>query len=147
MHQEVLDRAISFIKDARISVISTIGSDGGPHATVMHHSCLSSPLRIFYSADKSSTKYANILTRAHSAVVVGWSEQDWVTVQMRGTTKIVNEPTELVAAKQIHYSLHPNSQRFEHDPGTVFLKFEPTWLRFSDLGVEPPVIAETIFQV
>lgn len=142
MQQESLERAMAFVESARVSAISTVTSNDGPHVTVMHHSCLRSPFRIIYSADKGSTKYANVLVNSKSAVVVGWSEQDWITVQLRGTTTAVTDPDELILAKIRHYAIHPNSRKFEHDPSTVFLKFEPSWIRYSDLGVAPPVIEE-----
>ncbi len=73
---------------------------------------------------------------------MGWSEVDWVTVQMRGALRALTLPEETEAAKVAHYAVHPNARHFENDPHTLFLLFEPDWVRFSDLGATPAIIEE-----
>ena len=51
-------------------------------------------------------------------------------------------PEEIEAAKEAHYAVHPNARAFDKDPHTLFLRFEPDWVRFSDLAANPPLVEE-----
>jgi hypothetical protein len=73
---------------------------------------------------------------------MGWSEADWVTAQMRGALRALFSPDEIEAAKAAHYAVHPNARHFENDPHTLFLGFEPDWVRFSDLAATPAIVEE-----
>jgi general stress protein 26 len=132
----------AFIAEQRLSVIATRGPAGSIHPSVMHYSTDPTRRTFFFSTDDRSVKVASCLRDQGAAVAIGWSEETWVTVQMRGEVTLLSSPEEIQAAKAVHYQVHPNSRRFENDPHTVFLAFRPKWIRYSDLGVEPALIEE-----
>lgn len=142
MEIEILQKADGFVRQERLCVITTSTAEGQPHSSVMHYSCGAERFCLYFSTDDRSMKAVNCLVNNRAAVALGWSEVDWVTVQMHGTLSALTAPDQLAAAKAAHYARHPNSQQFEHDPHTVFLEFRPTWIRLSDLAVDPAVVDE-----
>jgi general stress protein 26 len=133
MSPEIRERLFGFLREGRVSVLSTCTSKGEPHSSVMHYSCAELP-SLFFSADNRSAKASDCRENLRAAVALGWSEADWVTVQMRGALRALTLRHEIQSAKAAHYAVHPNARQFENDPHTQFFLFEPDWVRFSDLG-------------
>jgi general stress protein 26 len=143
MKAETKKALVNFIKNNRICVFATMIGNVSPHAAVIHYSMTANPVKLYFSTDDRSTKVQNLMSDPNSAVALGWSEVDWITVQMRGASRVLTDVAEIAQIKQAHYAVHPNSQRFENDPHNVFIVFEPSWIRYSDLGVVPEIIEET----
>ncbi|MBI2622012.1 pyridoxamine 5'-phosphate oxidase family protein [Candidatus Microgenomates bacterium] len=135
MDKQVLD----FLKKERVCVLGTVAKDGFPQVSVMHYSLGENPLSFFFSTERTSHKYKNMLNNNKASCVVGLSEEEWVTVQMDGVIKELAEE-ELKEIKNIHYAKHPDSRQYEHDPNTVFLAFTPNWIRISDYNTSPATI-------
>jgi hypothetical protein len=108
----------------------------------MHYSCAAELPHLYFSTDDRSGKAKDCQENSRAAVTLGWSEADWVTVQMSGPLRALTSPAEIAAAKTAHYAVHPNARHFENDPHTLFMLFEPDWVRFSDLAAAPPVVEE-----
>jgi general stress protein 26 len=142
MSPETRARLFRFLREGRVSVLSTCTSRGEPHASVMHYSCAAESPGLFFGTDERSAKASDCRENSRASVALGWSEVDWVTVQMRGALRALTSPEEIEAAKAAHYAVHPNARAFDKDPHTLFLRFEPDWVRFSDLAANPPVIEE-----
>ena len=138
MKKEISD----FLQKNRVGVLTTLLSDGSPHSSALHYSYRIDPLEFYFSVDKTSRKCQELLNKKEgkAAVVIGFSEVDWLTLQMEGLIQILTNRDEISGAKGIHYTKHPNSKKFENDPNTIFLRFKPTWLRYSNLFVVPPEI-------
>ena len=142
MSPETRERLFRFLREGRVSVLSTCTSRGEPHSSVMHYSCAAALPGLFFSTDDRSAKARDCRENPRASVALGWSEVDWVTVQMRGGLRALTLPAELEAAKAAHYAVHPNARQFDSDPHTIFLAFEPDWVRFSDLAAAPAVVEE-----
>jgi general stress protein 26 len=142
MSPEIRGRLYEFLRAGRLSVITTCAFKGEPHSSVMHYSCATEVVNLCFSTDDRSVKARNCRENSQASVAIGWSEVDWITVQMRGAVRALILPEEVAVAKKAHYAVHPNSRRFENDPHTLFLLFKPNWIRFSDLGVEPAIVEE-----
>jgi hypothetical protein len=56
---------------------------------------------------------------------------------MDGTIKSITNTDELKEIHKVHYSKHPNSEKYKDDPATIFLEFTPTWWRFTDYNTDP----------
>ena len=138
-----MDKVIlEFLEKNRVSVLTTLLVDGTPHGATLHYSFKTDPLELYFSVDKTDRKCQALAqsNEGKAAVVIGFSEQEWLTLQIDGKIKIVEDKDKIKEIKTIHYKRHPNSQKFENDPNTVFLVFQPTWLRYTDFNVEPPKI-------
>jgi general stress protein 26 len=142
MSPEIRARLFSFLRQGRVSVLSTCTSKGESHSSVMHYSCAAELPALYFSTDDRSAKAKDCRENPRGSVALGWSEVDWVTVQMRGGLRVLTLPAELEAAKAAHYAVHPNARQFDRDPHTLFLAFEPDWVRFSDLAAAPAIVEE-----
>jgi len=133
---------LDFIKTSRVSVLATVLGNGSPHAAAMHYSHSVNPLEIYFSVDKTSLKCQSLLKKKKNkaSVVIGFSEQDWLTLQIDGLISIVSDREKLKSVKLIHYKKNPSSKEFENNPNTIFLRFKPKWIRYTDFNFEPPRI-------
>ncbi|MBI2641749.1 pyridoxamine 5'-phosphate oxidase family protein [Candidatus Roizmanbacteria bacterium] len=141
MDKTILD----FLEKNRVGVLATLLLDGTPHGAALHYSFKIDPLELYFSVDKMSRKCKGLIERKEgkASIVIGFSEEDWLTLQVEGTIRIVDNPNTIKEIKKVHYVRHPNSLKFENDPNTVFLLFRPTWLRYTDFNTEPPKIILT----
>jgi len=138
MKQTVLD----FLSKNRVCSLSTLLKDGSPHTSALHYSHRSDPLTLYFSVEKTAKKCEDLLDGKSSkaSVVVGFSEEEWITLQMDGEVKAILDPQELIDAKAVHYVKQPDSKQYENDPATVFLAFTPLWWRYTDYNSDPPTI-------
>lgn len=130
---------LNFLRKERVCVLGTVSEEGFPQVSVMHYSLREGPLTFFFSTERTSRKYKNMLSNNKASCAIGLNEEAMVAVQMDGTMKELVED-ELKEVKAIHYAKHPESKQWENDPNTVFLAFTTTWIRYSDYKTSPPTI-------
>ncbi len=140
MNQKILD----FLKKERVCSFSIVLPNGMPHAAAVHYSHEENPLRLFIQTSNKSVKFSPFLNGeiAKAAVVIGFSEKDWLTFQMRGDVRMVGGRKEIDVIQHIHYAKHPDAEKWKDDPETVFIEFMPTWWRFTDYNTTPETIIE-----
>lgn len=133
------ESVISFLQSNRISVLTTLLPDGSPHGATLHYSHSTDPLELYFSTENTSRKCQNLMGGKFSkaSVVIGFSEQEWKTLQMDGEIQAVLDKSELEKVHKVHYAKHPNSEQYKNDPATVFLKFTPKWWRYTDYNTTP----------
>ena len=138
-------RLRDYLTKERVSALTVLLNDNTPHAATLHFSHEGESLVFYFSVDKTQRKCQRLLKEKESkaALVIGFSEDNWLTFQAEGTIRLLMSPEEIKRVKKIHYAKHPSSKKFESDPNTVFLVFKPAWWRFSDLNVEPYVLIES----
>jgi len=139
MNPKILD----FLKSQPVGVVSVLLADGSPHAATVHYSHKEGPLKFFIQTTNTTTKVQNLLDgkTAKASMVIGFSEQDWLTMQMRGDLRIVSDKNELDEIYKVHYQKHPDAEKYK-GPKTVFLEFTPTWWRYTDFNTEPETIID-----
>lgn len=125
MDQKIID----FLSKERMAALSICLPDGTPHASAMHFVYKEG---VIYFSTHNNSKKVTGLTSSKASVTVGFSEQDWVTVQIDGNIEITPDGKDLILEK------YPESVKFM-DANTIFLKFTPTWWRYSDYKSAPPV--------
>ncbi|MDB4939593.1 MAG: hypothetical protein JWO40_18 [Candidatus Doudnabacteria bacterium] len=137
-----MEELLKYLTEHRISVMAVNLPDHGVHAATIHYAHSDTPFKLFFSTERSSRKCQGLLDgkSTSASVVVGFSEDEWITVQMDGEIKAVLEETELKNAKSIYYAKYPSSKKYENKPENIFLEFVPTWWRYSDYNPEPPMI-------
>lgn len=136
------NKVLEFLAKHRVCSLATLLPDESPHAAALHYSHQGNPLKLFFSTTKSSKKCQTLLEGkiSRASIVVGFSEKEWLTLQMDGNVKVILDPKELKLAKSIHYPKHPDSQQYEYAPETIFLEFTPDWWRFTDFNTDPETI-------
>ena len=76
-----------------------------------------------------------------ASIVVGLSEEEWATLQMDGEIAIVGDKSELNKIYDIHYQKHPKAKQYRDLKDTIFLKFTPTWWRYTEFKPEMKIIS------
>lgn len=135
MDQNVL----KYLDSHNIAVLTTLLPDGSPHSASLHYSHNSNPFEIYFSTERTSRKCKGLLNGevVKASLVVGFSEEEWITVQMDGEVTTVTGKDELVSLHKVHYAKHPGSEEYKENPDSVFLKFTPYWWRYTDYNTKP----------
>jgi len=134
------ERILSFLNTQRLGVLSNVSTEGYPQVSVIHFSHVLDPLHFYISTENTTRKVKNIEVSEKASLVIGFSESEWITVQMDGKLEIVKD--DLGEAWKIHYAKNPNSAKYKDLPETVFLKFTPTYLKFTDYNTDPLTLLE-----
>ena len=129
MDQKVLD----FLAKEKVCVLAVILPDGFPHTATMHFAHQDGSI---YLSTRSTSKKASNLSSGNikASITVGISEEEWVTVQMDGQLEKVEDKP----AKSIILAKYPDDEK-HFDATAIFLKFTPTWWRYSDFKSTPPI--------
>src|SRR3989344_2070667 len=108
-------RVLEFIGKNRVSVLTTLLEDGSPHASALHYSHKEEPLELYFSTENTSRKCEALLDgkSGNALVVIGFSEEEWITLQMDGRVQAIIDKEELKKTQAIHYPKHPNSEKFK----------------------------------
>ena len=133
MDQKVLD----LVAKERVCSLSVCRPDGTCDAAAMHYSHSADPFVIYIQTENTSRKCRNL--PASASLVIGLSEETMTTLQLEGHINIISDLSQLPAIHQIHYAKHPSAEQYKSDPATVFLIFTPTWWRYTDHKVSPPL--------
>lgn len=133
---------IDFINTNRIAVLAVLDKNGKPHAATVHFSAQPDSLEIYVATNRNSKKCEVMLAHDHvdASVTIGFSEESCVTLQLDGTAQIITDETEKSDFIKLHYSKFPEHSKRADAPETAFIKFTPTWWRFSDYNQKPPHI-------
>lgn len=133
-----------FLHSNEISVLTTLITDGIPHSAALHFSHIEEPLEFYFSTKRNSVKCENLLDGELSpaSMVVGFTTENWITLQLRGNVEIIADSAEQQRIQEIHYAKHPGSKRYKDAAETVFLKFTPNWWRYSDLSITQIISSE-----
>lgn len=126
-----------FLRKHRISVLSIANSSNAPLAATLHYAWDEESNTFFFFTRTGTDKY-QILRQgdAAGALVIGFSEEEFVTVQMRGEAGIHVDDS----GKEVYFQKYPNIRDYAQDPNAAFIVFRPTWYRYSDFKVEPVAI-------
>lgn len=128
MDQKVID----FLTSERVGSLAIVMPDGTSNAAAMHF--VYSDGVIYFSTHVNSKKVEG-LTTAKASVTFGFSEKDWITLQMNGILEKTTSAKDLILAKYPENAKHM-------DETVVFLKFTPTWWRYTDFKTNPPTFIE-----
>lgn len=139
-----MDKVSAFLKDQHVCSFTVLLPDGTPHSAILHFSHQDTPFKLYFSTEKGSVKASGLQNgeSQRASAVAGWSEDDYITIQMRGTAKHL-EGEELAAAQEVHYAKHPGSAKWKDDPDTFFICFDVSWWRYSNLKADPAEVVSS----
>lgn len=141
--QSIPDTVQEIIRTRRSCVLSVESKDG-VHSAAMLYSHSSDYASLYFQSESSTEKMSLIqdVLVSRAAVVIGTTEEEKITLQLRGKIRLISDLTELKSVKDIHYAKHPLSQPYESDK-TVFLEFIHDWYRLTDYRVKPPQLTHS----
>lgn len=131
-----------FIQTHSIAVISTVAPEGGPEAAVIEFGETDN-LELIFDTFTTYRKFKNLQTNNRVAFVIGWDEN--ITVQYQGVAYELSGE-ELVKYKHLYFKKNPKAQRWESREEIRYFKVIPTWIRYSNLNVNPWEIHEINFE-
>lgn len=136
-------RIVDFAEKHRIAVISTLVADGAPHSATIHYAS-TRPLEFFFVTERTTRKLSAIIKSpaqsGPASVVIGFSEEEWVELQMEGTIRIITKKEEQEHAWNIFLEKFPQSAKRKPDPKYALLSFVPSWWRYTEFRPKPPQI-------
>ena len=121
-----------FIHSQHVCVISTINQDGKPESAAMAFS-ETEDLKIIFQTPNDTRKYRNLVNNKSISIVVGWSLDDFITVQYEGIAREATDQ-QVEWCRNIHISKNEKSQEYAYLEQNKYFIVEPKWIRFSDIN-------------
>lgn len=130
---------ISFLQHHRISVLSVLQSDGSIHSATLHYATIENPLSFVFMTGKKSQKCQSLLDGSEqvASLVVGFSEEEFVTFQAQGKVKMVEKSDN--EKWQIYIDKYPSRSKGRENPEYVLLQFTPLNWKYTDMKGDSPV--------
>lgn len=136
-HSQLYD----FMNSYSLGVISTINEDSLPNSAIVGFG-QTKKLEILIGTDNSSRKYKNLKSDPHVAFVIGGETSE--TIQYEGIARELT-PEELDTVRQNYWQKNPHAEVHHKNPGERYFIITPTWIRYTDLSVEPWDVTELRF--
>src|SRR5262249_11737956 len=135
--QQLLD----FLRQQRLAVQASVSPTGGPQAAVVGIA-VTDRFEIVFDTLAETRKAQNLRQNPRSALTIGGlTPGDERTVQFEG---VADEPSgdDLERIKMAYYAAHPDGPNRLSWPGLIYVRVRPTWIRYSDYNLAPPLIVE-----
>lgn len=101
-----------FLRKQKLAVLATIAADGSPQCALVGFA-VTPELEIVFDTVSTSRKYANLMTNAKAAFVIGWEHE--VTVQYEGVAQQLRGDN-AQAYKRVYFSAWPDGPEREKWP-------------------------------
>ncbi len=133
----------TFLAKNQLCVLSTVDAEGFPNSATMSFS-ESDDLEIIFLTWDQTRKFKNLKTNQKVSVTVGWSFEDFVTVQYQGIARMATkEESEKYVAR--HLEKIPFSKKFIDNPDDYLFIIKPTYIKYSNLKANPDEVFEVRF--
>lgn len=123
---------LDFIKSQPIGVLATINAKGMPEASAMAIS-QTDKLELIFQTPNTTRKYTNLQQNPHVAVVFGWGQDNYITVQYEGVAREVTDDAERERLVAIHIANSADSKPYVGLPDNKFFVVTPTQVKYSDI--------------
>ena len=132
---------LAFMRAHQHAVEASVSTGGAPQAAVVGI-VVSDTFELCFDTLEQTRKAANLAQNGRVAFVIGGPESGAVrTVQLEGIADRPQGP-HLAALTERYLARFPDGRVRQSWPGLIYIRVRPTWLRWSDFSVEPPVILE-----
>ena len=135
--QELLE----FMQSHSLVVQTSVSASSAPQAAVVG-AVVTDRFEIVFDTLETTRKALNLRRNPKFALVLGGlTGGDERTVQYEG---LADQPEgeELERLKELYFVRFPDGRERQKWPGLIYLRVRPTWIRYSDYNVNPPVIIE-----
>ena len=132
---------LRFLRTHGVAVEASVSPGGGAQAAVVGFA-ITDRFEIVFDTVDSTRKAQNLRLNPKLAFVIGGLlPGDERTVQYEG---VADEPSgdELDRLTQVYYQAYPDGPSRLKWPGIMYVRVRPTWIRYSDYNVDPPLIVE-----
>jgi general stress protein 26 len=132
---------LSFMREHPFAVQASVSSAGAPQAALVGIA-VSDDLEVLFDADAGSRKVENLRQNPRIALVLGGTKTgDERTLQYDG---VADEPQgeELERLQAAYFEVFPAGRERQTWPGITYIRARPTWIRYTDFNVDPPLAVE-----
>jgi hypothetical protein len=131
-------QVLSFMRAQPWAVEASVTPQGAPQAAVIGVA-ITDRWELLFDTVSQSRKHQNLIANPRVAFVIGWEHER--TVQYEGIAELPTE-AELPGVQAYYFDRFPDGPTRQTWPGLVYWRVRPTWIRYSDLNVNPPIIQE-----
>ena len=135
------EKLFEFMQGYLHGVISTVDENGAPCSAIVGFG-QTRDLEIVIGTTNTSQKYQNLMADSRVAFVLGGATLE--TIQFQGTARELR-PDELDIVRQNYWTKNPRVEKYHEDPAERYFLLKPTWIRYSNVGVDPWDITELKF--
>ena len=132
---------LQFMRGHSLAVQTSVSPTGAPQAAVVGI-VVTDDFEVFFDTLDRTRKVHNLRRNSKIAFVIGGlTDGDERTVQYEG---VADEPSgaELHRLKELYFIAFPDGRERQSWPGLVYVRAQPTWIRYSDFNRAPPEIVE-----
>jgi hypothetical protein len=137
--EEELKTAFAFAAAQRLAVLSTVSPANRSQSALMGIAVMPD-FEIVFDTVTMSRKYGNLCANPQVSLVLGCVSE--TTVQYEGVARELHTGEELERYLAVYFAAFPDGPERRNWPGITYFVVRPTWMRYSDYGVRPPVIRE-----
>ncbi len=132
-------KVIDFLGKHRISVLTTLLKSGQPHSATLHYAYTPESDEFVFLTEANSVKCTDLApdTPSPSSLVIGFSEEEWITFQAEGEVTLVQDEGSLDKAWDIYASKYKGADKHKGNQHSVILKFVPKWWRYTEVKPDP----------
>ena len=132
---------LRFLREHRLAVQSSVSPASTPQSAVVGIA-VTERFEIVFDTLDSTRKARNLRENGNIALVIGGlTSGDERTAQYEGIAD-VPAGDELQRLTTTYYGAYPDGRTRAAWPGLVYIRVRPTWIRYSDYNVDPPLIVE-----
>jgi hypothetical protein len=129
---------LSYMRAQPWAVEASVTLQGAPQAAVIGVA-VTDRWELLFDTVTQSRKHQNLIKNPRVAFVIGWEHER--TVQYEGIAEIPSE-AELPDVRAYYFDRFPDGPTRQTWPGLVYWRVRPTWIRYSNFNVNPPIIQE-----
>jgi hypothetical protein len=129
---------LSYMRAQPWAIEASVSSQGAPQAAVIGVA-VTDRWELLFDTVTQSRKHQNLVKNPRVAFVIGWEHER--TVQYEGIAEMPTE-AELPDVQSSYFDRFPDGPTRQTWPGLVYWRARPTWIRYSNFNVNPPIIQE-----
>ncbi len=129
---------LSYMRAQPWAIEASVTPQGAPQAAVVGVA-ITDRWGLLFDTVTQSRKHQNLVKNPRVAFVIGWEHER--TVQYEGIAEIPTE-AELPDVQAYYFDRFPDGPTRQTWPGLVYWRVRPTWIRYSNFTVNPPIIQE-----
>lgn len=137
------EEASRFLRNERIAVIATVSPQGKAQSALIGVAA-TEDLELVFDTLNTSRKYKNLKHNPNASLVIGCTESG-LTLQYEGVAREL-EGDELEKYRQVYFARWPDGPSRLKWEGITYFAVKPTWIRYCNYAVEPPVLSEFEFK-
>jgi hypothetical protein len=129
---------LSYMRAQPWAIEASVTPQGAPQAAVLGVA-VTDRWELLFDTVTQSRKHQNLVKNPRVAFVIGWEHER--TVQYEGIAEIPTE-AEWPDVQAYYFDRFPDGPNRKTWPGLVYWRVRPTWIRYSNFNVNPPIIQE-----